>query len=263
MRAKRSLGQNFLRDYSIIDRIIDALDLDADDTVIEIGPGQGALTSGLLDAAGHVIAIEFDRDLIAPLRVQFHGASNLTIFNEDALSVDLAEILKGSASAKTKLIANLPYNISTPILQRLVEQRHLFARLVLMFQREVVERITAKPGGRERGYLSVLVENAFETERLFDVPPTAFRPVPKVWSAVVRFTPKTSSLSDETGFRDLLSRTFAQKRKTLLNNLKSSITDIGSKLTKAGIDGKRRAETLTLEEWITLFSTLSAEKPGG
>ena len=165
----------------------------------------------------------------------------------------------GTRNSLVKLVGNLPYNISTPILQRLMDQRALFSRMVLMFQREVVERITAVPGGKERGFLSVLVENAFDTEYLFDVPPEAFQPVPKVWSAVVRLTPKLSSTPDHSVFRQVVSASFAQKRKTLLNNLKVRYEDAATILETSDIDGRRRAETLTLDEWIRLTNVISSQ----
>src|ERR1035437_1263088 len=221
LRAKKSLGQNFLRDQSVVGRIVDALEISATDTVVEIGPGTGALTGELLNKADNVIAIEFDRDLIEPLRDRFGKSQKLVLINADALHLSFADRPEiKTAAGKVKLVANLPYNLSTPILQRLIEQRHLFFSLVLMFQREVVARITAAPGTKDRGYLSVLVENAFETEYLFDVVPSAFYPVPKVWSAVVRLTPKPSASPDDAVFRGLLSAAFEQKRKTILNNLK-------------------------------------------
>jgi 16S rRNA (adenine1518-N6/adenine1519-N6)-dimethyltransferase len=180
------------------------------------------------------------------------------LVNDDALTVEFDELLKGKAVAgKAKLVANLPYNISTPILQRLIEHRALFSEIVLMFQREVVERITAKPGGKERGFLSVLVESAFETEYLFDVPPAAFYPVPKVWSAVVRLTPKEMQVEDEKAFRKLVSAAFVQKRKTILNNLRHNYERAEDLLQEAGIDVKRRAETLTLDEWIRLANLIA------
>jgi len=255
MRAKKSLGQNFLRDPNVIERIVGALDLTKDDVVIEIGPGQGALTETLLEKAGRVVAIEFDRDLISPLRVQFHSTDNFELVNADALSIDLS--LFFTEGKKLKLVANLPYNISTPILQRLIDQRHLFETIVLMFQREVVERITATPGKKERGFLSVLVEDAFETEHLFDVEPQAFVPIPKVWSGVVRLEPKSSAVSDPTSFRRLLSSSFAQKRKTIYNNLKCVFDNASAILLASDIDPTRRAETLTLDEWRKLAGTVS------
>lgn len=254
MRAKKSLGQNFLRDQSVITRIVGALDLTKNDVVIEIGPGQGSLTEALLETAGRVIAIEFDRDLISPLRVQFHSADNFELVNADALSADFTEYY--SDAKKLKLVANLPYNISTPILQRLIEQRAAFSSMVLMFQREVVERITAKPGNKERGFLSVLVEDAFETENLFAVAPKAFQPVPKVWSAVIRLWPKDEVFPEPASFRKLLSSAFAQKRKTILNNLRGYQPNMEDSLSLAGIAPIRRAETLTLGEWRKLAGIL-------
>ena len=256
MRAKRSLGQNFLHDQTIIKRIIDALILGREETVVEIGPGQGALTEHLLVKADTVIAVEFDRDMVSLLRERFGSSNSFHLINDDALNVNFAGILRRTSAGKTKLVANLPYNISTPILQRLMDQRHLFSSLVLMFQREVVERIAATEGGKDRGFLSVLVENAFYTEYLFEVPPQAFQPVPKVWSAVVRLTPKQSSITDETLFRKIVSISFSQKRKNILNNLKTNFPDAAAILERSGIDGKRRAETFTLHEWIILTKTI-------
>ena len=257
VRAKKSLGQNFLRDTSFVERIVAAVKLSDRDTVFEIGPGQGALTGELLKQAGRVIAIEFDRYMIAILGEKFASADNLELVKADALNVDFAELLKGSSGKQAKLVANLPYNISTPILQRLIDQRELFSDIVLMFQREVIERITAPAGGKHRGFLSVLVENAFESEQLFDVPPGAFQPVPKVWSSVVRLIPKPIALTDYDLFRKTISQSFAQKRKTMLNNLKQSVENAASILIEAGIDVNRRAETLTLDEWWKLTRTIS------
>ncbi len=293
MRAKKSLGQNFLRDDDVCRRIVDSLGLRKDEIVIEIGPGRGALTGILLENRVRVIAIEFDRDMIAPLRVHFGSHDNFELINNDALSVDFAEAVRVNAmkyeseppavaggltlsletpaiydpkqqppatagGSDIKLVANLPYNISTPILRRLIEHRSIFLTIVLMFQREVVERITAKPGNKNRGFLSVMVENAFETEYLFDVPPQAFQPIPKVWSAVVRLTPKMSDIADSRAFRRVVSASFAQKRKTILNNLKPVFENATTILSNSGIDPKRRAETLTLDEW-RILTQMTAE----
>jgi len=260
MRAKKSLGQNFLRDDGVIGRIISSLRLTGSETVIEIGPGQGALTTTLLERANRVIAIEFDRDMVAFLERRFEGTPRLQLLQADALNVDYSAILP--AGPPVKLVANLPYNVSTPILQSVAAQRHHFSDIVLMFQREVVERITAKAGGKERGYLSVIVEEAFETENLFDVAPTAFVPVPKVWSAVVRLIPKSPADVDHKLFRRLVSIGFAQKRKTILNNLRPVVEGAAERLSAAGIDPIRRAETLTLDEWLDLTRAVSAYSPG-
>jgi len=142
-------------------------------------------------------------------------------------------------------------------LQALANQKHLFSELVLMFQREVAERMTAKPGTSERGYLTVIVEANFNVERLFDVPPTAFRPIPKVWSSVVKLTPKFVEIADNDLFRELVSAGFAQRRKTIQNNLKMLYTDAHSLLERANIEPNRRAETLTLDEWLSLARAVS------
>jgi 16S rRNA (adenine1518-N6/adenine1519-N6)-dimethyltransferase len=250
IRAKKSLGQNFLHDASVIKRIVGALNIDAKDTVIEIGPGTGALTEELVKKGAKVVAVEFDRELVPLLEQQFRYDENFSLVNTDALNVDFSTIV--AEPQGVKLVANLPYNISTPILQRLIEQRHMFSTLVLMFQREVVERIVAKPATKDRGYLSVIAQTAFDIEYLFDVSPSSFRPVPKVWSSVIRLTPKPAFVGDEAIFRKVVSQSFAQKRKTILNNLKSIYDNAGFILESADIDGIRRAETLTLEEWIAL-----------
>ncbi len=251
MKAKKRLGQNFLRDAAVARRIVNALDLSAADTVVEIGPGTGALTEYLIESDANVIAVEFDRDLIAELQHRFCSANNFSLINADALRLDLADL----GGEKIKIAANLPYNIATPILQQLAGGRENIAALVLMFQREVVDRIIAEPATSPRGYLSVLAQNAFEAERLFDVPPSAFSPVPKVWSSVVRLTPKQTA-ADEADFLHLVSVAFAHKRKTLLNNLKTAFLHAADALAAAGIDASRRAETLTLEEWRFLFAAI-------
>jgi 16S rRNA (adenine1518-N6/adenine1519-N6)-dimethyltransferase len=259
--AKKSFGQNFLVDGSYIEKIIAELNPLPDETIIEIGPGRGALTRRLLDKAGKVIAIELDKDLIPVLQSEFGGQDNFQLIEADALAVDFSEI---THAKRIKLVANLPYYISTAILQKLIKQRECFSELVLMLQREVVERITAEPGNSERGYLSVLVEAYTTAEKLFDVPPTAFRPVPKVWSSVVRLEiiqneDKKLSEIKETALLQVVSAGFAQKRKTIFNNLKNSppalqqmFTDAGGierVLAAAGVESKRRAETLTVDEW--------------
>jgi len=260
--AKRSLGQNFLVDQNYVQKIVAALELKATDTIIEIGPGRGAITEHLVESGANVIAIELDRDLVPVLRETFVGRDNFAIVEADATTIDFEALVKDQRSkvedqqSRTKLVANLPYYISTPILQHLSTQRHLFDSLVLMFQKEVVDRITAKPGDSDRGFLTVLVEAAFDVERLFDVPPNAFRPVPKVTSSVARLIPKESPIRDEKAFRDLISMAFAQKRKTILNNLKAAYPDAKEILERSSIAAQRRAESLTLDEWLCLLAAL-------
>lgn len=260
-RAKKSLGQNFLVDQNYVNKIVAALELKDTDTVIEIGPGRGAITEFLVESGAKVIAVELDRDFVPTLRERFAHSDNFSVVEADATQIIFDELISAFPPGRRspqiiKLVANLPYYISTPILQHLSSQRHLFESFVLMFQKEVVDRITAKPGDSHRGFLTVLVESAFEVERLFDVPRTAFRPVPKVTSSVARFIPKATVIDHEDAFRDLISLAFGQKRKTILNNLKAVYPDAKSALSNAGIAEQRRAETLTIEEWLQLAEKL-------
>ena len=267
--AKKSFGQNFLVDRNYIDKIIGALNPQADEIVVEIGAGRGALTERLVERAGKVVAVELDRDLIPPLREKFARFDNFRLVERDALEIDFTEISR-LENRKLKLVANLPYNISTAILQKLIEQRAAFSEMILMFQREVVRRITARAGNTERGFLTVLVEAYLRAEKLFDVPPQAFRPAPKVWSSVARLITKTSDeieILDDKSFKEFISIGFAQKRKTILNNLKNLppqlLIECGGAenlLAECGIDSKRRAETLTLAEWKKLTASQNSVK---
>jgi len=259
-RAKKSLGQNFLADERVADRIVAALNPRSDETIIEIGPGQGALTSRLVERAGRLVAIELDRSLAHTLNRQFAGNPNFHLVEADALTTDFCALIAPDKGAR--VVANLPYNISTAILQRLIEQRACIYEMVLMLQREVVERITAPPSTSERGYLSVLIEAYCEREALFDVAPDAFRPVPKVWSTVVRLKAHPSlnvDVGDESLLWRLVSAGFAQRRKTIFNNLRSVSGEFSSLIERAGgarhvleatqLAPQRRAETFTLGEW--------------
>jgi 16S rRNA (adenine1518-N6/adenine1519-N6)-dimethyltransferase len=270
-RAKKSLGQNFLVDETYARRVVAALAPHAGETVVEIGPGRGALTAPLLEGGARVVAVEFDRDLAALLRERFAGRDNFTLVEADALDVDFCRTIEPAASAR--VVANLPYNISTAILQRLVAQRRCVGEMVLMLQREVVERIAAPPGSHERGYLTVLVEAFFDAAPLFDVPPGAFRPVPKVWSTVARLSMRGGAPADfdEELFQRVVSAGFAQKRKTILNNLRAAPEGLralaeragGAEalLGTAGIDPRRRAEALTLAEWAALADAFRRAAP--
>ncbi len=253
--AKKSLGQNFLIDQNYVGKIISAVHPQPNETIMEIGPGRGALTKYLLESGANILAIELDPDLIPILRKEFRDYQNFQLIEEDALNVDFNQIPNSKSEIRKKLVANLPYYISTAILQRLIEQREQFSELTLMLQREVVDRITAKPGNKERGFLTVLVEAFCEPEKLFDVPPTAFRPAPKVWSSVVRLRVKENSeIENVNSFKELISKGFAQKRKTILNNLKLLFPDAVEILQICQIEPIRRAETLSLEEWQKIHS---------
>jgi 16S rRNA (adenine1518-N6/adenine1519-N6)-dimethyltransferase len=259
----KRFGQNFLTDQRITERIIAALNPGADETIVEIGPGKGALTRPLLKQAGQVVAVEFDRSLIPALGEMFGALENFKLVESDALVTDFCAQIHPAIRAR--LVANLPYNIATAILQRLIEQRHCLTEMVLMLQREVVERITAPAGANERGYLSVFVEAYCETEKLFDVAPGSFRPAPKVWSSVVRLISRphiAADVSDEQLLWQIVSAGFAQRRKTILNNLRNAPSPLQEivknnggasiALCRAQLDLQRRAETLTLEEWARI-----------
>ncbi len=263
----KRFGQHFLHDQRIIDRIIKHLGPRPDETLIEIGPGRGALTARLIESTGRVVAIEFDRNLVPLLADKFGANKRFKLVQADALVTDFCAEIHPAQTAR--VVANLPYNIATAILQRLIEQRHCLTEMVLMLQREVVDRITAAPGARERGYLSVLVEAYCEAEKLFDVAPGSFQPVPKVWSSVVRLSFRPAAPGDMAQ-KELLwqvvSAGFAHRRKTILNNLRQAPAQLGARikqqggasivLCQAGVDLQRRAETLTLEEWTRIARTI-------
>lgn len=268
--AKKSLGQNFLVDEGVAARIVREVAPRADETVIEIGAGRGALTARLVAQVGRLVAIEFDRELVPVLEKRFDARENFTLIEGDALEVDYCTAIAPAPHAR--VVANLPYNISTAILQRLFEQRRCLTEMILMLQREVVERITAAPGTGERGYLSVLTEAYCEAQPLFDVAPEAFRPVPKVWSTVVRLRVRESAaaeVSNEALLWQAVGAGFAQRRKTIFNNLRHAPQTLlprveatggaNALLEAAGIEPQRRAETLTLAEWVALARRLEAE----
>lgn len=256
----KRLGQHFLRDKRTIQRIIAALAPNAGETVVEIGPGTGALTSALVESGSRVVAVEFDSKLAPLLSERFGHLQNFRLVMADALAVDFCSEIRPVAS--TRVVANLPYNISTAILQRLIAQRSCITEMVLMLQREVVERVLAPAGTTDRGFISVLVETYCEAEKLFDVAPGAFRPPPKVWSSVMRLKVRSRmaiAVKDDALLWETVSAGFAQKRKTILNNLRHAAGRLQEVLKrnggasivlcKAEVDLKRRAETLTLEEW--------------
>ena len=262
---QKRFGQHFLKDKRTIQRIIDALAPQQDETIIEIGPGTGALTTHLVERAGNVVAVEFDNKLAPLLNEQFGTLPNFKLVMADALATDFCSAILPAPRAR--LVANLPYNISTAILQRLIEQRACLGEMVVMLQREVVERMMAPAGSSERGFLSVLIEAYCETEKLFDVAPGAFKPPPKVWSSVVRLRFRTKPLEVDEGLLwEVVSSGFSQKRKTILNNLRAAtgrLADVLKRnggasivLCKAGVELQRRAETLTVEEWKRIINAL-------
>lgn len=263
----RRFGQTFLTDQRVIQRIVDTVQPAANETILEIGPGRGALTAALLEKTGRLVAIEFDRQLIPILTDSFSNKDNFVLVEADALVADVCALIHPATSAR--VVANLPYNIGTAILQRLIEQRRCISEMVLMLQKEVGERITAAPGAADRGYLSVFVQAYCETEKLFNVAPHAFRPAPKVWSSVLRLRMRAAGaleVGDEKLLWRVVSAGFAQRRKTILNNLRNAPSPLQETVKKhggasivlcrAGVGLQRRAETLTLEEWTRITRTM-------
>lgn len=260
MRAKKALGQNFLVDGNVLANIVKAADISPEDMVLEVGPGRGALTSRLAEAAARVVAVEYDRDLVPLLRNELGGYQSLEIINADILRVNLQEALRYSAGDKWKVVANLPYNISSQILFCFIEERAMFSELLLMLQKEVGDRLLAPPSCKDYGVLTVFCRLYFDVERVMLVKPASFRPVPKVDSVVLRFRvlgkPRVD-VGDELLFRRVVKASFAQRRKTLLNCLKgidASADEAGLRrvLESAGIDPRRRGETLSLDDFALL-----------
>ena len=272
IKAKKSLGQNFLIDKNVSRRIVESVSPQKGDLIIEIGPGTGALTRLLTESAGHVIAFEIDTRLVEEVRLSV-SASNLEIIEADALDVDWRKFLiehqrESIERLRARVVANLPYYISTPILQKLIECHDLIFDMTLMLQSEVVERIAAAPGGREYGYLSVLVQYYSAARKLFDVPGSAFRPAPKVQSSVVRLVMRERppvEVSNEEDFFALVRAAFAQRRKTILNNLKAAHTrlafdiPIEQALDQAKIDSRARAEALSIADFAALHRAMTRE----
>jgi 16S rRNA (adenine1518-N6/adenine1519-N6)-dimethyltransferase len=258
-RPKKSLGQNFLVDRQVQERIIESVGLTGSEQVLEVGPGRGALTRLLAERAGKVLAIELDRQLSEYLQNLFSDRPLITVLRHDILRVDLAALLKEHGDGRWRVAANLPYNISSQVLFLFLEHRQYFERLVLMLQKEVGERLLARPGSKEYGILTVLLQLHFDIRREFLVRPGSFHPVPKVDSLVLSFEPLVSprfDVGDEDVFRRIVKAAFGQRRKTLHNCLKTAAICDPEVLDKiafaSGIDLKRRGETLSLEEFAAL-----------
>jgi 16S rRNA (adenine1518-N6/adenine1519-N6)-dimethyltransferase len=276
IRARKSLGQNFLTDRRVAAQIIDSVSVSANDVIIEIGPGKGALTAMLLKRCGHLVAVEIDERLAGELRRSLK-TENLTMITADALSVNWAELIERSKAmvnaplrcredqSRVRIVANLPYYISTPIIEKLLSLRRRLFDMTLMLQKEVADRITAEPGGKEYGYLSVVVQYYCVATKLFEVPPSAFTPEPKVESAVIRLRVHehpSVNVTDERRFFALVRACFAQRRKTIQNNLKVAAAsqlftkDLRLALEAACVAPQRRAETLSLAEFARLCDAL-------
>ena len=266
LRPKKSWGQNFLADPDVLRRIAESLGLRRGETVVELGPGLGHLTEALLATGARVIAVERDRDMIAVLTESVRP--NLMVIAGNAATVNFRE---AAGESPVAVVGNLPYHLTSPILFNLLEQRMEVTRAVMTVQKEVADRLSASPGNRDYGLLSVLLGLYFEVEMLFSLGSNLFFPPPHVESAVIRLTtlptPRAPIPSD-SHFRKVVKAAFAQRRKTVLNSLQSAsdlgnATTLSEGLSVAGVDPKRRAETMTVEEFAALSSALSllADRP--
>ena len=250
--ARKRFGQNFLVDSGIIAAIISAIDPQRGDTAVEIGPGLGAITEPLLARLDHLHVVEIDRDLIARLKKQ-HTPERMSIHEGDALAFDFASI-----GSNLRLVGNLPYNISTPLLFHLAEYVGIVRDMHFMLQKEVVERMVALPGESDFSRISVMLQYRFHLEWLIDVPPESFDPPPKVQSAVVRLIPKEASeltAKSQEKLSQVVQAAFAQRRKMLRNTLKGTLSDAG--FAELGIEPTLRAEDVPVEDYVRIANYLS------
>ena len=256
---KKSLGQHFLHERAYIERIVQAVDLAPGERLVEIGPGQGAITLPLLRRHGALTVIEFDRDLVGPLAAMAAGVGELSIVHRDVLQVDFTAL---AAGAPIRLVGNLPYNISSPILFHALDHAASIREMVFMLQKEVVDRMAAGPGSKVYGRLGVMLQAWCQVQPLFVVPPGAFRPPPKVDSAVVRLIPRdpaTIGIADRTRFAEVVRAAFGQRRKTLRNALNGVCGP--AQFEAAGVSPDARAEQIGVAAFIALANA-SAQAPG-
>ena len=257
-RPRKRFGQNFLHDSVVIDRITAAIGPKADQHLLEIGPGQGALTATLIDSECQLDVIELDRDLVPGLLAAFSLKPGFKLHSADALKFDYNSLVEGSPPERLRVVGNLPYNISTPLIFKLLQSSAVIQDMHFMLQLEVVERLAATPGNKNWGRLGIMAQYQCRVEHLFDVPPHAFRPQPKVQSAIVRLTPWQESpwpQCDASRLRTLVKASFAQRRKTLRNNLKGIIDS--TQLEALGIDPGARAESLKLIQFIEITNAIN------
>ena len=252
---RKRFGQNFLRDESTIEAIARAIAPDDSDHIVEIGPGEGALTHALISGECRLDAIELDRDLRTRLLAAFSTYSGFTLHSADALDFDFASLATGGT--RLRVVGNLPYNISTPLIFKLLEQAPIIKDMHFMLQLEVVERLAASPGSKDWGRLGVMAQFRCEVESLFEVPPEAFYPPPKVHSAVVRLTPHPRPAYpnvDPTSLARVVTQAFSKRRKTLRNNFKGTMED--NDFGALAIDPSARAETLSIKDFVAIAAHL-------
>lgn len=265
---KKSLGQNFLIDTNILRKIVDFAELTKESAAIEIGPGIGALTEQLAKRSKKVVAFEIDQRLLPILKETLAPYPNTTIIHNDVLKADVKQAIDEhlSDSEDIMVVANLPYYVTTPIIMKLLEENLPIRGIVCMLQKEVADRIAARPGTKEYGSLSIAIQYYTKAETVMIVPKTVFVPQPNVDSAVIRLTKRTEPavvVKDEAFFFQVIKASFAQRRKTIVNNLTNQLTDgkqkkeeILSALAEAGIEPSRRGETLSIEEFARLSDQL-------
>jgi 16S rRNA (adenine1518-N6/adenine1519-N6)-dimethyltransferase len=261
-KARKRFGQNFLNDQSVISHIVQSIGVRSNDHIVEIGPGKGALTEHLLKACKKLDAIELDRDLIPLLKISLATFSQkFNLINEDVLTVDMCQFQQQS-NQLIRVVGNLPYNISTPVLFHFLKYRHCIDDMHFMLQKEVVDRLAANPGNKSYGRLSIIMQYYYDIEKCFEVSPSAFQPPPKVDSAIVVLRPHLDLnkqhgliLNSEEALQKICKLAFQQRRKTLRNNLKEVID--AESITSLGIDPSCRAETLSLQDYIILANYIS------
>ncbi len=265
MSAKKKFGQNFLIDSHVLEGIVEAAGITDDDLVLEIGPGIGSLTQYLAETAGKVVAVEIDKTLLPVLADTLSEYDNVTVINQDILKVDLDEIVSENGGRPIKVVANLPYYITTPIIMKLFESRARIESITVMVQKEVADRMAAGPGGKDYGSLSLAVGYYAKAVTVMDVPPSSFIPQPNVGSAVVnlsRYAEPRVKVQDEKRLFEIVRTAFNQRRKTLSNSLSNnpalgvSRQEVTDALLKMGVDEKARGEILTLEQFAELSDIL-------
>jgi len=261
-RPRKRFGQHFLHDQGVIRRIVDSIHPQADDVIVEIGPGEGVLTHQLAPRCGHLHALEIDRDLAAALTTHYADNPAVSIHLADALKFDICSL--ADTGTPVRLVGNLPYNISTPLLFHFMHHLGCIRDMHFMLQKEVVDRLAASPGNKDYGRLSVMIQVLCETDSLFDIGPGAFRPPPKVWSSVVRLVPRSTPLIEPQQvvvLGKVVQQAFSQRRKTLRKSLQGMIP--AEAMRSRGIDDGRRPETLTLEEFILLAKLVTGADRSG
>ena len=257
--ARKRFGQNFLTDVSVIDGIVQAISPQPGDTLVEIGPGLGALTEPVAEVAEHLHVVELDRDLAKRLRHHPFLNQKLTVHEGDALKFDFHQLV--SNGGKLKVFGNLPYNVSTPLIFHLLSYQDIIENMHFMLQKEVVERMASGPGSKTYGRLSVMTQYYCAAIPVFEVPPTAFKPAPKVDSAVIRLIPRPPKwpADDIKWLERVVAEAFNQRRKTLRNSLKRLIS-VGD-LEAIGIDAGLRPEAISLEKYVTIANFVAAHPP--